>query len=96
MNEVGIKYKRSSSNDLVPVVDLFAGPGGLSEGFSSLTVNNEAFFRIGYPMPPSLANRATNLAMAPKQAGFAFGKMPSIWQNFAPGHLFGIFKSDIM
>jgi hypothetical protein len=47
-------------------------------------------------MPPSLANRATNLAMAPKQAGFAFGKLPIIWQNFAPCHLFGIFKSDIM
>ncbi len=30
----------------IPIIDLFAGPGGLAEGFSSVNINNERLFDI--------------------------------------------------
>lgn len=41
-----VQLRGVSSESRIPVVDLFAGPGGLGEGFSSFTINGKHIFRI--------------------------------------------------
>lgn len=52
--------------DPIPVIDLFAGPGGMSEGFSSLRdENDEPVFRsiMSIEMERTAASAVSNISM---------------------------------
>ncbi|MGV8963791.1 MAG: DNA cytosine methyltransferase [Candidatus Saccharimonadaceae bacterium] len=41
-----MKSEKRNNKIPVPIIDLFAGPGGLAEGFSSVKENEESFFKV--------------------------------------------------
>lgn len=46
-------------NKQIPIIDLFAGPGGLSEGFLSVSKNGESCFRLALSIEKDESARAT-------------------------------------
>lgn len=44
--QIGCYDQRMDGSEVIPIIDVFAGPGGLGEGFSALTVNGLRPFRI--------------------------------------------------
>lgn len=66
----------------IPVIDLFAGPGGLGEGFSSLKNNGQRVFKIGLSIEKDKAAHATlRLRSFLRQ----FDVMPETYREFLAG-----------
>lgn len=69
-----------------PVIDLFAGPGGLGEGFSSLTKRGEAAFRVVLSIEmDDLAHQTLELRSFFRK--FSIGKVPSEYYAFLRGEI---------
>ncbi|MBI2516581.1 MAG: DNA cytosine methyltransferase [Opitutae bacterium] len=70
----------------VPVIDLFAGPGGLGEGFSSLSSVNERAFKIKLSIEMNEhAHRTLELRAFVRE--FPPGKAPAEYYDYLAGNL---------
>jgi DNA (cytosine-5)-methyltransferase 1 len=68
------------------IVDLFAGPGGLGEGFASLDVGGHAPFRIGISVEKEASAHRTLTLRAFLRAHFVrYGKLPEAFIDFHAG-----------
>lgn len=70
----------------IPVIDLFAGPGGLCEGFASLTKDGERLFdiRVSVEKDP-VAHRTLSLRALFRS--FPVGKIPSSYYQYIRGEI---------
>ena len=72
----------------VGVVDLFAGPGGLGEGFASLAVADEYPFEIGISVEKETsAHRTLRLRAFLREYRKRYGKLPSEYIAFHAGEV---------
>ena len=68
------------------VVDLFAGPGGLGEGFASLVENDRAPFRIGISVEKEVsAHRTLTLRSFLREYRASHGVLPNEFVDFHAG-----------
>jgi DNA (cytosine-5)-methyltransferase 1 len=75
------------SNKQVPIIDLFAGPGGLGEGFTSVVdKNNNRFFKIALSIEKDeFAHKTLTLRSFLRQ--FPFKKLPKEYYQFVRGEI---------
>jgi len=66
--------KLEKNNIEIPIIDLFAGPGGLAEGFSSVLENEKRFFKI-------------KLSIEKEENAHKTLELRSFCRQFAPGKL---------
>jgi DNA (cytosine-5)-methyltransferase 1 len=73
------------SNNQIPIIDLFAGPGGLGEGFSSITnADNERIFKIALSIEcDEYAHQTLTLRSFLRQ--FPFSEFPLEYYEFVQG-----------
>jgi len=70
----------------IPVIDLFAGPGGLGEGFSALRQGNNNVFKIGVSIEKDLfAHRTLELRAFFRQ--FSYKKVPKEYFLYLAGSI---------
>ena len=71
----------------IPIIDIFAGPGGLGEGFSSfINDENERAFKIALSIEKdTLAHQTLTLRSFYRQ--FAIGEVPDDYYDFVKGKL---------
>ncbi|HRI21304.1 MAG TPA: DNA cytosine methyltransferase, partial [Panacibacter sp.] len=75
------------NNKQIPLIDLFAGPGGLGEGFTSVVdKNNNRFFRIALSIErDEFAHKTLTLRSFLRQ--FPFKKFPVEYYQFVSGEI---------
>ncbi|KQZ67104.1 DNA cytosine methyltransferase [Nocardioides sp. Root151] len=71
---------------MIPVVDVFAGPGGLNEGFSSFG-DREVFGTVASIEMDPVACETLRLRAAVRQARRHEGKIPDVYFDFVAGRL---------
>lgn len=71
----------------IPVIDLFAGPGGLAEGFSSLTSDNgDRIFNVRVSIEKDPCAHRT-LSLRSFFRGFPQGKAPDCYYDYIRGNI---------
>lgn len=74
------------SNTPIPVIDIFAGPGGLGEGFSALQNKNSTGFKIALSIEKDIfAYRTLKLRSFYRQ--FKFNEIPIQYYDFLKGKI---------
>jgi len=71
---------------MIPVIDLFAGPGGLGEGFSSVIDDNERFFKIALSIEKE-KNAHQTLLLRSFFRQFPVGDVPEDYYKFLRGEI---------
>ncbi len=72
----------------IPVIDLFAGPGGLGEGFSSFVEDGKRRFKIGLSIEKdSHAHRTLELRALIRE--FDLGATPDDYYDYLAGKITG-------
>jgi len=72
-----------AASGAVPVIDIFAGPGGLGEGFSALRINGRSVFRIALSIEKDRDAHATLRCEASSGSSRSAGCRRSITGIFA-------------
>ena len=74
-------------NRQIPIIDLFVGPGGLGEGFTSVVdKNNNRFFRIALSIErDEFAHKTLTLRSFLRQ--FPYKKLPEEYYQFVRGEM---------
>jgi DNA (cytosine-5)-methyltransferase 1 len=65
----------------IPVIDIFAGPGGLSEGFASLTKANKRSFEVRLSIEKDVIAHQT-LSLRALFRSFPVGRVPSAYYEY--------------
>lgn len=70
----------------IPVIDLFAGPGGLGEGFSSLVDNDQQSFQVKVSIEKDPVAHKT-LSLRALFRAFPAGKVPECYYQYVRGEI---------
>lgn len=73
-------------HNLIPVMDIFAGPGGLGEGFSSYRYNGQKSFKIALSIEKDKTARQT-LKLRSFFRQFADGEVPQAYYQYLRGEI---------